>query len=188
MKTRNHLAVLASLVLSVAAHANLVLNPGFENSLDNWTGTGSAGTHILDGLDPTHSGNYMAYINAYPGYGTVSQAISTEIGETYRIDFWLSSNGGSGHLYAAFGDTILFEENNPPLPIGIFYYTLFSYDAVATSPTSIFTFGGSGITATYFIDDVSVVAIASVPEPSAYAAIVGTMSAVIVVFRKRKPA
>src|SRR5687767_6531662 len=80
--------------------ANLISNHSFENGMTDWRFVHSAGIHIVDALDPTHTGDYMAYINAYPGYGEISQTVATIPGHTYDVEYWLSSNGGTGYLYS----------------------------------------------------------------------------------------
>jgi hypothetical protein len=158
-------SILAVMLLFVgaapAAADNIIMNPGFEAGTVYWTFTGAGYIHSADGYDPSHSGSWEAYLNAYPGYGTISQVVATVPGDIYNISFWISSNGGNGTIYSKFGSTIGFDASSPA--VGFYYYTEETYTATADADTSTFVIGGNGITATYFFDDVSVEQ--ATPEP-----------------------
>lgn len=156
----------AALVALTRANANLITNSGFENTstvLSDWHFTDSGGVHVADGLDPSHSGTQLAYVNAYPGYGTISQDVATIPGVAYLIEFWVASNGGDGNIYASFGSTVGYMEGPSTTDLNSpnFTYRFRSFQAIAADVITTFTFGGYGITATYFLDDVS---ITRVPE------------------------
>jgi len=84
------------LELPVSAHANLVLNPGFESNLSPpWfgDGVGVAG----DGTGPPiahapHSGLWSAQ---FYNQGFISQEFPTTPGQPYEFSFWLSGDGSN---------------------------------------------------------------------------------------------
>jgi hypothetical protein len=81
---------------------NLILNGGFEsgpvgqNAPASWTylnvfGAGAAGV-VNTGC--AHTGSNCYFDGAIQAYDAITQQISTTIGSTYDISFWLSDNGG----------------------------------------------------------------------------------------------
>ena len=76
----------------------LLLNPGFEDSTGSplhWTflnafGAAASGTVVNNGAKSGSNSYKDGSVQAYDG---ITQAISTTIGETYNISFWLNDNG-----------------------------------------------------------------------------------------------
>jgi len=166
-KKQSCVSALLTLILLLVGAApatadNIIMNPGFEAGTLYWTFTGAGYIHSADGYDPSHSGSWEAYLNAYPGYGTISQVVATVPGDLYNISFWISSNGGNGTIYSEFGGIDGFDVASPA--VGFYTYTEETYTAVAAADTTTFVIGGYGITATYFFDDVSVEQ--ATPEPA----------------------
>lgn len=161
-RVSNLLGLGLAVLIPVSASANLIQNPGFESGRLNWTFTYSGNVHGVDALDPAHSGASEAYLNAFPGHGTISQTVTTSIGHSYLVEFWIAGNGGNGVIESTFGPTLGYHENNPPYG---FTYGNISYTAVATDLTTDFAINGQLITATYFFDDISVTDITGTPVP-----------------------
>jgi hypothetical protein len=166
--------------LATIVHAqNLITDPGFELSSPAWSFNGIAGI-----TQPGHTGTNCAYVNAQePGIpGSVSQTVNTSVGQSYTVDFWLKASedfgygGGSSNSYngyevtVSFGNTTGFAQMYPGPPT--FDWTEYSFTAVATAPTTTFTFAAQNIASTFFLDDVSVTLTnATQPTVSIYPAV-----------------
>jgi Carbohydrate binding domain/PEP-CTERM motif len=154
------IAVLASVALS--AHANLVVNPGFETgSFAPWTNTGDTSFSGVSSSVPVHSGSFAAYFGPTSSNGFLDQNIATIAGQSYIVDFWLSNDDSTGNnsMSASFnGVQILSLTNSAPFPYT--HYT--SNPIMATGSTTDLNFTFYNPPAYYYLDDVSVNA---VPEP-----------------------
>jgi len=151
------IALVASAALS--AHAqNLVLNPGFETGdFTDWTIRGSG---YFVGQGAPHSGRYSAVLG---GSGLLDQPITTVVGQSYQVSFWLSNFNPFGSMPNNFftvsfaGVTILDLRNSPT-----FGYTHFSGAVTATSTSSDLSFAFYHVMHIGFphwnLDDVSVTA------------------------------
>jgi hypothetical protein len=149
-------------LFSVKTRANLIQNPSFEDGNVDWTYVGDAYIHGLGPPATPHSGSTYAYFGPYaPIWPSMSQTVATVPGETYKIDFWIASNGGNGNIYSSFGNFTGFNEYNPG---GYYSYLEVGYTAVATDTTTQLVIGGYGITATFYLDDISVEPVNQVPE------------------------
>jgi len=119
----------AWLLFSAAAHANLLVNPGFETGdFNGWTvggtsanvGVGTAGT-LIPGADPTYfsndvvnvnSGSYAAYADVSCGVTgcdpeqviTLEQVISVAPDQTITAGFSLSEDSNYPSIGVRFGD------------------------------------------------------------------------------------
>jgi hypothetical protein len=157
--------------------ANLVANPGFETGdFTGWTLSGANSSPddngLYYGIDTVdaHSGNYGAYFGSLGGVRDLSQLIPTISGDTYTISFWLSETPGTifpytNSLSASFGSTTLISESD----MSNFPYTLFTYDAKATSDLTLLEFGFRDDVGYFSFDDVSVVpAVINAPEPASF--------------------
>ena len=153
-------AVLASVALS--AHANLVVNPGFETgSFAPWTNTGDTSFSGVSNGVPVHSGSYAAFFGPTSNDGFLDQNIVTVPGLSYIVDFWLSNDDsvGNNHMSASFnGVQILSLVNAAPFPYT--HYT--SNPIMATTALTDLHFTFYNPPAYYYLDDVAVNA---VPEP-----------------------
>ena len=92
---------IAALLCAAAWNANavnLVADPGFEASTDNiggnpfsasWTNIDPSGFSGVGGDSAfAHSGNNYAFLGASPGFGSLSQNLSTVVGQSYTLSFW----------------------------------------------------------------------------------------------------
>ncbi len=189
--SRNVIAMCAALALgglipSMAQGApNLVTNPGFESGTVGWTFAGCAGVVTGGGSDP-HTGSWAAYVNfegapcgapppAPADSGFIMQSIATTPGDLYAVSFWLDTLSGFGDLSASFGADVGYSATSPDIP-----YTNITFDAVATSSSSLFQFAGINVSGTKWIDDVSVMDLGPVtppvPEPGSLALLSGALA------------
>ena len=146
------------------AHANLVLDPGFEISspgaaLDGpWFGRWAGPVAATSRPSPhaPHSGQQSAQ---FLNQGFLNQDVDTTPGQTYKFGFWLSGDGSNweGERFRALWDGVLiFDE--PQVLGSEWAYHSFTVTATGT-PTNIEFHGESHIQ----LDDVSV---ALIPEPA----------------------
>lgn len=168
------LAVL-SLFLPTAALAgscstvsgNLVANCGFETgSFSSWTISNLNATSVqvagFHGYLP-HSGNYFAALGNVGSDGVISQTLSTVVGQTYDITFYLASDGSTPNDFSAsFGSTKLIDLVNTPLTTGYVQYT---FAEVAISGSTTLTFTERNDPGYWALDDISVAPVSGAPEP-----------------------
>jgi len=178
----------AVLALAIRAHAtNLVFDPGFESanlgtfSTDLGDGAwyvSQGNIQVLDAADSDgavpHSGSQFIYL----GYGflqnTISQTLSTVVGQSYIVSFWAADNDPNS-LIVNFGDQNLFTGMSPTGGIGAAGdYVNFMYTVTADSTFTDLTFTGQWLgigDGDYgtILDDVSVTA-SGVPEPASLGA------------------
>jgi hypothetical protein len=152
-------AVVASAALS--AHANLVLNPGFETG-DFTSWTNNSGGNFVNAAN-AHSGTYSAWMGAVGTDGSFQQAIATTPGQLYNVSFWLQSPGGTPNdLSASFAGVTFYSVSNA----GAFPYTLETGNVTATGTSSLLLFSARQDPSYWNVDDVDVHA---VPEPPPWA-------------------
>jgi hypothetical protein len=75
---------------------NLVTNGGFETgTFSSWVQTGNTGnTQVAAGSG--HSGTYGAELGPVGSLGSLTQSLTTVVGNTYTLDFWLQNSGNLG--------------------------------------------------------------------------------------------
>jgi hypothetical protein len=163
-----------------AAHANLLSNGGFETGdFTDWTVVGGD-LGVTNNSNYVHSGNYGLSWGTVGQEGTVSQDITTVVGQTYDLSFWYAIYDGPTNEISAFVDgTQVFDYFDPPL----MPWTYESVDFVANSTTTDISFGFRQDPGFSAFDDASVVATNSTPSP---AAIVPFVAGFISLARRRK--
>jgi hypothetical protein len=167
---RARLVLASSLVLTATAvpavsAQNLVSNPGFETF--DFTGWTQGGNTINDGVSAfplyVHSGTYGAFFGAVGTRSSIAQSLATTAGEFYTLSFWLRSDGGTTNTFGAFWDGI---EVTWLANAGAFGYTQYSFNLQAIDASTVLEFSFRQDPAFWGLDDVSVTAESTVPEPA----------------------
>lgn len=177
-----------------AIAGNLVANCGFETGdFTDWTATRAArGSSFGVNNDNPHSGTYEAAFGAFvpPDEDSISQTIATTAGDTYDISFFLANSHGimtpNNQFTAMFdGTTLLSLTNAAPFP-----YTAYNDSVVATGSSTTLSFAAYNVPAIFYLDDISVVPAAAVPEPAALTLFAGALLALGLIRWRRqgKPA
>jgi len=154
------IAVVASAALT--AHANLVLNPGFETGdFTGWTQFGDTSFTAVDtsspGGIPPHSGSFLAYFGPFTD-GGIQQTLTGPAGP-YSVDFWLAADGGDGgdYINVTLGGVTIYTQDGS----GSFGFTHITETAtVGANPVLAFQF--VNVPSYWDLDDVNAVV---VPEP-----------------------
>jgi hypothetical protein len=178
--------VLAMISLSAGvaapAHANLIVNGGFETG--TFAGWVTGGSSVFNGVEcpgpaSVKEGNCDAFLGAVGSDGTLSQSVTTTVGLQYLISFALKTDGGTpSHFSASFGGVPLFDVVNPAASP----YVVHDLLATATGTNSTLSFA--------FRDDpgflnLDAVSINAVPEPASLA-LLGIGLAAFGMMRRRK--
>lgn len=163
---------LADTTCNGAVGDNLVQNCGFETGdFTSWSGTTTTDSfyNFVDTGDPLamgttpYQGNYEAALGPVGGTETLTQTLTTVIGQQYTIEFAMLNDTTPSKEYpnsfdASFGsDTLLSLSNLAPDA-----YTLYTYTTVATSTSTALTFTVENNLGDFELDSVSVV---PTPEP-----------------------
>lgn len=158
-KPQTLLSLLAIPLFCIALHAsatpitNIVNNGGFETgNFNGWTQGGNTDFTGVDNFS-AHSGNFGAFMGPTSdgkgggGPGTLSQNLTTVIGASYELSFFMYGENGSESLDGGFGSVefqafwngaMIFDTTNPPTS-----YQQFSFlnlTATATSTELKFVF------------------------------------------------
>lgn len=177
------LAVLL-LAASTVSAASIVVNGSFENpsiagdaqfyrvvnaganAIPGWdvTGTSVDIVHTKGGSAWAQSGSQSLDLAGTPGPGGIAQQVTTVAGQSYRLTFWGSSNGGvMNTLDVSFGGAAVAQDLSTP---GLGTWQQYSYVVTAQSNTSTLAFSTSqGGNNGPLLDNVSLTA---VPEPATF--------------------
>lgn len=164
---------------AVQAHADLIMDPGFEGGTPNsYTGTIGDGWVVTAGTGAicnnnhagcgnvglAHTGVQMAFLDWSSTLNTITQTLPTVIGQDYTISYWVEDSR-SNFLSVVFGGSTLFSGTAPNGSS----YVEYTFDAKATSTSTVLAFSGrrSADGGGTLLDDVSVIP-SSVPEPSSW--------------------
>jgi hypothetical protein len=161
-----------------ASAANIVVDPGFESGIpgsytgdmgDGWVVT--AGTGAICNVSgagcgsagPAHTGSQMGFLDWSDSLNTISQTLTTDIGRTYTISFWVAGDQPN-FLNVTFGGSTLFNGTAPTTGD----YVQFTFGSTATSTNTVLAFSGQRTAGgVELLDDVSVSA-SGVPEPATW--------------------
>lgn len=184
-------AALLSLAGIPSAHANLVTNGDFETGdISGWIYTGTVGLNLYVTSQFAHSGANGAGIGPNGFVATLSQSVSTAIGEQYVLDFWLAlappaGTGSSPNSLAlsldGFSTNLLALTNAAP-----FGFTHYSYGFTATQASTTVAFAVRNDPWGFSLDDVAVNRAATdLPEPASLA-LCGVALAGLIAARRRR--
>jgi hypothetical protein len=182
----------------VFGHPNLVNNCGFETgSFSSWTVGGNTANpggnyYGVDSFD-ANSGNYGAYVSQDFVDGgkapvTLSQTLSTTPGSDYVVSFWVEQDTkpttGYNHAFSAVfgGTTMLTLSPTVTAPGTVGSFVEYSFEEMATSPTTTVQFSFENDENYWSFDDVSV---ALAPEPSTIFS-AGAALAALLLLRSRR--
>ena len=180
--------VIGAGLFAAGAQAELVVNGSFETGdFTGWTTADSFSTNYgVDGLGP-HHGNFSAYFGALHPADSIAQVLATTAGTHYTVSFWLSSEFTSGDVagfVGSFGASNFISLSNTDAD---FAFKAFSFDVVATAPTTTLKFAAYNANFFYTLDDVSVTAaVVAVPEPATLALLALGLAAAGVSARRRE--
>lgn len=193
------LLVSALCLAPVQANAsNLVSDPSFESGTagsytgamgDGWVVTAGTGAICNDvtlagcgNVGDAHTGDQMAFLDWDSSSNTITQDLTTVIGQTYTISYWVA-DGHPNSLEVTFGGSTLFDGTAPTKGALSGDYVEYTFNATATSTSTVLAFTGERSTGRggTLLDDVSVT---TVPEPAAWALTTVALLA-LVVFPRR---
>lgn len=166
------LSAIALATLAPLAQANLVTNGGFETTdFSGWTPTLASG-HTFLAVTPLspHTGTWAATFAAIlSSLDRISQTLATTAGTSYDISFWLRVTGDTANNAFEFDwDGGAVELSLVNAPSG--NYTQYTFSRVASSNSTVISFGGRNAPAYSVLDDVVVVQSSlTVPEPASLA-------------------
>ena len=172
--------ILAGAVIQANAD-NLVVDPSFESGIpgpytgsmgDGWFVTAETGAICNNsGLGcgsagVAHTGTQMAFLDWSTTLNTISQTLTTVVGQTYTISYFVAGSQPN-FLEVAFGGSTLFDGAAPTSGVGSpSDYVQYTFTSTATSTSTVLAFSGQRtVGGEELLDDVSVTA-SSVPEPS----------------------
>jgi choice-of-anchor C domain-containing protein len=199
----------AAFALGAAGTANAVtlVNGSFENGTNPNVGPGfitlGNGSTAITGWEVT--GGSIDYIGSYwtaqngsrsvdlagTSLGTLSQTLTdTVAGQRYKVNFYVSKNPDSGApvrtgTFSAGGNSFTFSYSLPNDRTNM-NWTLASYEFFATGSNTVLSFAADASAGCCFGPALDNVSIGAVPEPEAWAMMIGGFALVGGVLRSRR--
>ena len=154
--------------LNQSTSAEMLTNPGFESSLNNWsifnTGdpSGSATIALSNAVSEIHSGNSAVKVmnpTAYTGsqwkVQMASQLVPTEVGKQYIISYWIKAATANGSIRISIQDQNTGNAQYQSDQIIGTSWQKISWTFTASSLQTRFLLDMGQTANTYFIDDAS---------------------------------
>lgn len=89
-----------------------------------------------------HSGNQMGYLDWSNSFNSLTQTLTTTVGQTYAISYWVADTHPNLHS-VSFGGSTLFSGTAPVNSVDSpDNYSLFTFFATATSTSTVLAFSG----------------------------------------------
>jgi len=191
--------ILAGAVVQANA-GNIVVDPGFENGTpgsytgamgDGWVvtaGTGAICNNSGAGCGSAgvaHTGTQMAFLDWSNTLDTTTQTLTTVIGQTYTISYFVAGTHPN-FLEVMFGGSTLFNGTAPANGVGSpSDYVQYTFTSTAISTSTVLAFSGQRtVGGEILLDDVSVTA-SSVAEPSGLLLLSTGMAGMVGVIRRK---
>jgi hypothetical protein len=176
-----------ALVLGAAtlSAGSLVVNGGFETGdFTGWTQGGNTGfMGVSDEF--AYSGDYGAYFGAEGSDGSLSQTLTTVVGTSYTLSFWLENDGSGTNDFSVSWDGYTLLPNWTDADS--FGYTEYTFSGLIGTGSDTLTFTARNDPGFYGLDDVSVSTGSAIPEPATLG-LIGAALAGLGLLRKRSRA
>lgn len=178
--------VVALAALGAPASANLISNPGFEDT-SAWSLYFTLGDDFGFSTDTAHSGTGSFRFGEAVDAAHVFQPVALVSGQEYELSFWVHNLGVGDDYLGVFILGVQIGPDNVPLLEGIVGTGLESWEQVTLNFTvpagdfSYLSFRGADNIAGFYIDDISLTA---VPTPGAGS--LGGLAAIALAGRRRR--
>lgn len=181
-------SVVAAAFAAAPAQAVTIINGGFDaapapnpyqtvaagqNSIAGWT-VGGASVEWIGNYWQSHDGTNSIDL-AGAGIGSVAQDLLTDLGQAYRVTFWVSANPDAGinprtGFVDVGGAATQYTFTNTPFNRSDMNWQKMTYDFVGTGGTQTLRFSADPATSQgYYGLALDAVSIAAVPEPGIWA-------------------
>jgi len=136
-------------------------------------------------VGPAHTGTQMAFLDWSNTFYTITQTLTTVIGQTYTISYFVAGTHPN-FLEVMFGGSTLFNGTAPANGVGSpSDYVQYTFTSTAISTSTVLAFSGQRtVGGEILLDDVSVTA-SSVAEPSGLLLLSTGMAGMVGVIRRK---
>jgi subtilase family serine protease len=160
--TNTSTGYVASRQFTLTTGSQVVQNGGFETgSFSSWTQSGNtAYTSVTTNSSFVHSGKYGAELGPADSPGYLSQTLSTLVGQSYLLSFWLENvtpGGPTNQFNVSWNGTTLFNQTNLP----VLSWTNLQFIVTASAANTVLQFGFRNDPWYFGLDDISVAPVAA---------------------------